>query len=718
MTSLEPLLRPRTIAVLGASRNPGTIGHEILSNLIAFGYSGAVYPVNPKAKAICSVKAYPGVAEIPDQIDLGVIVVPRDHVLASAHECVAAGARALMVVSAGFKEMNGKGAALEQELVDLVRRHGIRLLGPNCLGVINTDPAVSMNATFVSATPPYGHAAFVSQSGALGASVLDHAREFGIGIAQFVSVGNKADISSNDLLLEWKNDPAIRVILMYVENFGNPRRFLEIAKELTKTKPIIAVKSGRSMAGARAASSHTGALMASDTAVDALLTQAGVLRADSVEELFDLAMAFGARAAPRSRRTAILTNAGGPGILAADALERQGLDVVELSPQTVEILRPIFPAEASLRNPLDMIASATPAGYGAALSAILRDPQVDAVVPIFVPPLRIRQEEIAQAIAGASNIAPEKPILAVLMGREGLPEGRADLGRAGIPTFVFPESAARALAALNRHHEWATKPVRACAPLSVNRLRAEAVIAASQAAGEEWLVGAQALDVLCAYGIQAASSALAESADEAADRAQALGYPVAMKAAAAGLIHKSDAGGVTLNVRGEDQVRAAYERLVAAQSRHASAGQRGRVLIQQMVDGDWELAAGIARDPSFGPLVMFGLGGVLVEALGDVVFRLAPLDDGEALAMVDAIRGAAVFRGTRGRPPVDRAVTARVLRGLAQLADDFPQITELDVNPLCAAGDSVVAVDARIRLSPVCPDSNNSSRERTSATNR
>ncbi len=386
VSTLQPLLAPRAIAVIGASRRETAMGHQILNNLITYRFTGSVYPVNPHAHALCSIRAVPSIGAIAEPIDLAIIVVPKEEVAGVAQQCGEAGVQGLVVISAGFRETGPEGRAREHELVRVVRQYGMRLVGPNCMGIINTDPTISMNATFATVMPPFGHAAFVSQSGALGLSVLDYAREYGIGISQFVSVGNKPDVSGNDLLVAWEDDPVVEVILMYVENFGNPQKFLELASRITKGKPIIVVKAGGSRAGARAASSHTGALAADDIVVETLLAQAGVLRAHTVEELFDMAMAFGVRAKPRSRRTAVLTNAGGPGILAADAMEGAGLDLVELSPRTVDALRPLFPTEASIRNPLDMVASATPAHYRTALTTLLEDPAIDAVVPIFVPP--------------------------------------------------------------------------------------------------------------------------------------------------------------------------------------------------------------------------------------------------------------------------------------------------------------------------------------------
>ena len=695
--SLAPLMAPASVAVVGASRRQDTIGHQILQNILAYGFSGAVYPVNPKARSICAVHAHPTVASIPEPVDLAVVVVPKERVLDVAEECGEAGVKGLVVISAGFREMGGEGAVHEEQLAALARRHGMRLVGPNCMGIINADPAVSMNATFCSVMPRFGHAAFVSQSGALGLSVLDYAREFGIGISQFVSVGNKADVSGNDLLAYWEHDPTVSVILMYVENFGNPRRFLDIAGRITRTKPIIVVKSGRSTAGARAASSHTGALAASDTAVDALLSQAGVLRASSIEELFDMAMAFEVRTLPRSRRTAVLTNAGGPGILAADAMEACGIDLVELSPPTVEKLRPLFPPEASIRNPLDMIASATPSGYRAAMTALLGDPGVDAVVPIFVPPFGIRQEDVAEAIVGTASTS-EKPVLAVLMGREGLPAGRAELQEAHIPTYIFPESAARALATLNRHVERAARPLPSLEPLEdVDRSAARAIIGRAESDGREQLTTHEALELFRAYGIPVVDGRLAATADQAVAAAERLGYPVALKIVSPDIVHKTEAGGVRVDLVGEGAVRAAFDQMMPRAAAIPGARVDG-VLVQAMATGGCETIVGMTRDPSFGPLVMFGLGGVLVEALRDVAFRIAPVDAYEADAMMSSIRGARVLDGVRGAPPVNRGAVASVIRRIAQLAIDCPDVLELDVNPLLARADGAVALDARVRV--------------------
>ncbi len=696
--SLDCLLRPRRVAVIGASRTPNTIGHEIVANLVGYGFTGTVYPVNPKADAIHSLKTYPRIGAVPDPVDMAVITVPKQHVLQVAEECGEAGVRGLTVISAGFREVGGEGAELERRLMEVVRRHGMRMVGPNCMGVLNAAPDVSMNATFAPSMPPFGHAAFVSQSGAMGLSVLDYAKEYGIGISQFVSMGNKPDVSGNDLLVQWADDPSVGVILMYVENFGNPRRFLDIARDLTRRKPIIVVKSGRSKVGARAAASHTGALAASDALVDAMLAQAGVMRAETVEELFDLAMAFSGRSLPRSRRTAVVTNSGGPGILAADALERHLVELPELAAQTVARLKPLFPEEASLRNPLDMIASATPPGYRAALAALLDDPGVDSALAIFVPPLGIKQADVAEAIATVAGDHPEKPVLAVLMGREGLPQGKAELHEVGVPAYIFPESAARALAALCRQREWAERPIPATEEFSVDRETATRLVAEARAAGQSRLGEAESLALLKAYGIPTAMATLARTAEEAVALAAAAGGAVAMKIVSPEIVHKTDVGGVRVGVEGEAAVRSAFEEIVASARRAVPEANIHGVLVQEMIRGGRETIAGVTRDPSFGALVMFGLGGIFVEVLRDVVFRVAPIHRRDAAEMIAGLRGVRLLDALRGSAAADRRAIEDVLLRLSRLAGDFPEISELDVNPLLAFPERAVAVDARVLL--------------------
>jgi acetyl coenzyme A synthetase (ADP forming)-like protein len=696
--SLEPIMRPRSIAVLGASRSPNTIGHQILANLVQHGYTGAVYPVNPTAHAVGSIRAYPSISDVPEPVDLAILVVPKQHALRVAEECGEAGVKGLVVISAGFREIGGEGIERESQLVSIARRYGMRMIGPNCMGVLNSAPDMSMNATFAPKMPPFGRAAFVSQSGALGASVLDYAREFGIGMAQFVSIGNKADVSGNDLLGYWEHDDGVELILMYVENFGNPANFRAIASRVGRTKPIIIVTSGRSAAGARAASSHTGALAASNEAVDALLEQAGVIRAASIEELFDIAMGFTARPLPRTRRTVVLTNAGGPGILAADALATSGIEVGELEPSTIERLRPMFPEEASIRNPLDMIASADSAKYRAALEILLEDPGVASAVPIFVPPLGVRQQDVAEAIVAAAESHPDKAVLAVLMGRDGLPQGRAELNRVGIPAYVFPESAARALGALCRYRERRDRPL--ADPPVLDRIDldgARSVLAAASGSGREKLGDIECFTLLERYGIDAAQPRLARNAEEAVRLAGSNDDRLVMKVVSPDIIHKSDIGGVAVGVA-SSSVASSYAAIIDAVRRAAPAAEIDGVLVQPMVTGGTELIVGLARDPAFGPLVMLGLGGVYVEALGDVVFRLAPLSRVDAEEMVDGFRGSRILRGMRGRPPADREAIIEVLLRVSRMAVDNPEIVELDINPLIARPDGAIAVDVRVTL--------------------
>ena len=696
--NLSALLAPRTVAVIGASPRHGSMGHQVFSNLIEYGFTGRAYPVHPSALSVCSVRAYPTIAKIPEQVELAIIVIPREQVLQAIDDCGAAGVRALVIITAGFREIGGDGVALEGQLMERVHRYGMRLIGPNCMGIINAAPAVSMNATFAPMMPPWGDAGFVSQSGALGLSVLDYAREYGIGISQFVSIGNSPDVSVTDLLEEWEHDQAVRVILMYVENFGDSRRFLETASRLTKHKPIIVVKSGRSLAGARAASSHTGALAANDTSVDALLTQSGVLRAASMEELFDMAIGFGVRTRPRSRRTAVLTNAGGPGILAADALELEGLALAELSPATVDALRPLFPAEASIRNPLDMIASATPANYKAALTTLLRDPEIDAIVPIFVPPFGVKAEDVAEAIVSAARTIPEKPMLAVLMGREGLPQGRAELRAAGIPAYIFPESAARALLALNRQQEWEARPVADAVRLDVNRDRARQILDEAINVRREQLTQHESLSLLDAYGVVIAPVRFVTEEKHLESAANEVGYPLVMKLESPDITHKTEAGGVRVGIANASQLRKAYSEMLAGVRQAAPSARVEGVLLQRMVRDGRETIVGISRDARFGALLMFGLGGIFVETLQDVIFRLPPVDEMQARDMVRGIRGARVLRAHRGALAADEAALVDAICRVGQLADDFPEIAEMDINPLLALPTGAIAVDARVRV--------------------
>jgi acetyltransferase len=701
---LDSLLRPKSIAVIGASRTPNTIGYQILDNLLRHGYTGAVYPVNPGAQAVHSIRAYPSVEAIPDEVEMAVVVVPKQHVCAAAEACGRKGVKALVVISAGFKEVGGAGVEREKELKATAAKYGMRLVGPNCMGVLNTAPETSMNATFAPTMPPAGPVAFMSQSGAMGVTILDYAAEYGIGISQFVSAGNKADVSGNDLIEYWHGDERTRVILMYLENFGNPRRFTQLARQITKTNPIIVVKSGRSGAGARAASSHTGALAGADRAIDALMQQCGVLRAETVEEMFDLAMAFARQPIPRGNRVAIVTNAGGPGIIIADACEAHGLSVTELTQATRDLLATKLPEEASVQNPVDMIASATPQSYRMAVEAVLDDANVDAVIAAFVPPLGIRQEDVAEAIVDVAGGRRDKPVLAVLMGREGLPQGLAELNAAGIPGYRFPESAVRALAAMYRQSVWQQRPAGEVRTYDVDRGAVERIIARAAEEGREKLTETEVMRVLEAYGIPVAPYRVAQTLDEAEAAAEELEFPVVLKILSPRIVHKSDVGGVYVGVEDGAELARAWVQLTQDAPRRAgiTVGDVEGVLVQKMVTGGKETIVGMTSDPQFGPVLMYGLGGIYVEALGDVVFRVQPVTDVDARDMVRAIRGIKLLQGVRGEPASDLAAVEEAIARISQLVGDHPQIREMEVNPWLAFPQGGVAVDGRIsiRLDP------------------
>ncbi|NIP58826.1 MAG: CoA-binding protein [Gemmatimonadetes bacterium] len=631
-------------------------------------------------------------------MDLAVVTVPREAVLQVARECGEAGVKALVVISAGFREVGPEGAERERRLVEIVREHGMRLVGPNCMGLLSTEPGVSLNATFAPTAPPPGPISFMSQSGALGVTILDYAAEYGIGIRQFVSVGNKADVSGNDLLEYWEEDEGTRVILMYLENFGNPRRFTRIARRITRSKPICVVKSGRTLAGARAASSHTGALASVDVATDALLSQCGVLRADTVGELFDVAMAFGTLPMPRGNRVAIVTNAGGPGIITADACEAGGLEVVELGPETQGRLREIFPAEASVRNPVDMIATATAESYRVALDVVLDDPRVDAAIAAFVPPLGVRQTDVANAIQAAGESRREKPILAVLMGREGLPQGRAELQEAGIPAYIFPESAARSLAALDRHRRWLARPVEEPETFEVDEDGAARVLDGAREVGRAQLTEPEAYRVLEAFGIPVVEHRLATSGPKAAAAARSLGLPVVLKAVSPEIVHKSEAGAVRVGLESAEDVEKAYEEMTQRLGRERPEAEIPCVLVCRHESPGTETIVGMSTHPGFGPVLMFGLGGIYVEALRDVTFRVQPVTRPDAREMIEEIRAHPLLEGVRGGAGVDQGLLVEVIQRVSQLVGTFPRIRELEMNPFLARADGGMALDARIRL--------------------
>lgn len=697
--SLDALFKPRSIAVVGASRKRGTIGAEVFHNLLRHGFNGAVYPVNPGAEVVQSVRAYPTVQAIPGDVEMAVIVVPKKLVKSAVEDCIKKGVRGLVVITAGFAEVDKTGRALQDEILALCRKHSVRMVGPNCLGLINSDPEIALNATFAPTWPPFGNVAFSSQSGALGLAILDHAKALGIGVHQFVSVGNKADVSGNDLLEYWENDPQTKVILLYLESFGNPKRFLQIASRVSHKKPIVMVKSGRTGAGARAASSHTAALATSDVAVDALLTQAGVIRTDTIEELFDMAMLLANQPIPKGPRVAILTNAGGPGIMAADACESRGLLLPELSESTLRQLKELLPPEASIRNPIDMIASATPAMFEASLRAILNDPNVDSALVLFVPPIVTEAKAVAEAILkGAANTA--KPVLTCFMGTHGVPPALSSLRQGHFPSYAFPEAAARALAKATRYHDWLQRPHSDPPKFNVDTQKAQSLI--QKCAGTDtWLPASSVFEILRCYGIAAVRTETAHSAEEAVNAAKRLGFPVVMKVASTAIIHKSDVGGVLLNLKDAEAVQNAYAQINDKLRQQGIADSH--VILQPFEKGGVEVFAGMTVDPNFGPLLAFGLGGTQMEIWQDLVFRLAPLTKESAQQMIHGIRGVKLLAGFRGQPPVDEAALVDLLLRLSQLVQELPNIVELDCNPVLVrpTGQGATVLDARMKIKKV-----------------
>ena len=699
--SLDAILKPRSVAVIGASRRQGSIGYQILHNLLTYGFQGAVYPVNPTAATVHSIKAYASITDVPEQIDLAMLVVPAKHVAGIARECVAAGVKGLVIISAGFKEIGGKGVEREKELLAALAGTGIRAVGPNCMGVMNTAPAVSLNATFAPSMPQPGPVAFLSQSGAMGVSILDHAQSLGIGISQFVSVGNKMDVSGNDMLEYWKDDPDTGCILMYLEGIANTARFVTLGQQTTRQKPLFVVKSGRTGAGARAASSHTGALAQTDLITDSILKQAGAIRAETVEELFDYAMAFGKQPLPKGNRVAIVTNAGGPGIIIADACEAKGLDVAALSDATQARLSARLPEEASVRNPVDLIASANADSYEYALDCVLADNGIDAVIAAFVPPLGIQAKDVANAIVRANALHKEKPVLAVLMGKEGLPAGLAELHAANVPAYIFPESAARALNAMWNYSVLRSQPIGEVVAFDIDHDKVAQLIDATRTAGHTKLSESDALSVLEAAGIPVVPWCVVDAGPELPERtaaaAEALGYPVALKVISSEISHKSDVGGVEIGIRDNRNCTAAVERIFDNVGKHTTAAIDG-ILVQRMAHKGIETIVGMTRNPGMPPIVMFGLGGIYVEVMKDVVMRLCPVRDSDAAQMVRGVKMHALLQGVRGDAPRDLKALENAIQRVSQLCLRHPEIAEMDINPLVSWTDSAAAIDARIQL--------------------
>ena len=694
---LEAFCQPRGVAVVGASPTPGKLGHAVLQNILEYGYKGTVYPINPTAKEILGLPAYPTVGAIPGPVDLAVVLVPAKAVPGVIEECGQKGISGAVVISAGFREVGREGRQLEQQLIENAHRYNLRVIGPNVLGIIDT--VIGLNASFAAGMPRRGGIAFMSQSGALCTSILDMALGLGIGFSRFYSIGNKADLNEIDFLRAWAEDPETKVIVAYLEGITNGSEFMKVAREVTRHKPVVAIKSGTTSAGSRAASSHTGTLAGSEKAYDAAFKQVGIVRAGSVQELFDYAQAYARQPLPQNDAVAVVTNAGGPGIMASDAVERLGMHLASLTPEIQQRLRAALPSAASVVNPIDVLGDAPADRYALAIEAALGDPNVGVVLVVLTPQTATQIPETARLL-GELSLKYHKPTFATFMGDLAIRPALDIFAKYNIPNYQVPERAVAAIAALWGRHHWLNTPPLHVEPAAVNRDSVNAVLDRLRQEGRATAGDTEARDVLAAYGIPLPKSALAKDSDEAVAAAESMGYPVVMKIASPDILHKTDIGGVKLNLTSASDVRDAFDLIVYRATRHMPDATIWGCQVQQMVKGGREVIIGMNRDPQFGPLLMFGLGGVYVEALKDVTFRVAPIDRREAREMLTEIRAFNLLRGVRGEKPADLDAVADALVRVSQLVTDFPDIVELDINPLLVfpAGQGVLGLDMRLAL--------------------
>ncbi len=697
---IRMIFAPRSVAVIGASAKSQSLGRAVFANLLFAGYSGCVYPINAKAKSVLGVRAYNSVLDVPDDVDLAVVLVPAGMVPQVLQEAGRKGCKGAIVISAGFKEVGGEGVVLERQLRDIAESYGMGIIGPNCFGVINTDPVISLNATFSRSFPGAGRIAFISQSGAIGVAALEHAAAEKIGFSKFISIGNKADIHENHLLEALADDPMTDVILLYVENLEDPKGFINLAQRISEKKPILAVKSGRTKEGAKAASSHTGALSGSDEVYDSLFAQCGVLRVETLEDLFRYGIAFVNQPLPRGKRVAIVTNAGGPGIMATDSSIRHGLELSTLSPKTTAILKANLPPTVSLNNPIDLIGDAEETRYRLAMQAVLTDENVDGVIVICVPQMLTNLEATSKVIAQQVKFS-DKPTFAVYMATGNIEESLKILEEAQIPHYRFPEDAARALSAMARYVQWRQRPRTEIVHFDdVQPDKVREIIRNAKADGRKFLPEPEAHAVLRAYGLPMSRSIYVRNEEDAVKAAREIGFPVVIKIVSPDIVHKVDVGGVKLNLQSEDEVRAAYPDLLKQVKDSRPGAEIWGVLVQEMVRKGKETILGMKRDPLFGALLMFGLGGIYVEVFRDVIFRIAPIRELGARHMIEGIKGIKLLRGFRGEPPSDIDAISQSLSRLSQLVTDFPEIEEMDINPLIVLpmGSGARVVDARIMI--------------------
>ena len=699
MNVLDKIMKPKSIAVIGASTKEHTIGSDIMKRLQEYKFNGKIYPVNPKGGIIEGLQAYTNILEVPGEVDLALIVVNAKFVLDTIDQCHEKGIKGLCIITAGFKETGKEGAELEKQLLEKVRAYGMRCVGPNCLGVVNTHPDIRMDGCFAESLPERGNIGFVSQSGALGGGILNILKDLNLGFAQFISIGNQADVNAETALEYWENEEDVEQILLYMESIQNPSNFRKLASRISKKKPILALKAGRSAAGASAASSHTGSLAGADKAANALLQQSGVIREYSLKNLFATAKVFANCPIPKGDRVAIITNSGGPGIMATDAVCEYGMQMAKITDATKEKLRSFLPAAASVKNPVDMIASAPIEHYKQTLETVIADENVDMIIVIYLPFLGLKDIDVAKAVMEIKAEHPEKPVIGVFMTKSEFFSQLSDMD-VNVPFFMYAEEAADGLNRLNQQRLWMERPEGKIPTFDVDYKKAQGIIAKSVNEGREQLTTRESIDVLDAYGIRVCKSGFAKSEDEAVTIADSIGYPVVMKMTSKTTSHKTDVGGVRVNIQSAEQLRAEYQDLIAKLTEKGLLEGLEGVIIQEMVKGNREMVCGIATDPQYGPMMMFGLGGVFIEVMKDVTFRIAPLTDVDAKEMIKSVKAYKLLEGARGTKPAQMEQIEETLLRLSQLVHDFKFIDELDINPLLISektGEGI-AVDGRIKV--------------------
>ncbi len=699
MNVLDKIMKPKSIAVIGASTKEHTIGSDIMKRLQEYNFNGKIYPVNPKGGIIEGLQAYTSVLEVPGEVDLAIIVVNAKFVLSTIDQCHEKGIKGLCIITAGFKETGAEGAELEKQLLEKVREYGMRCVGPNCLGVVNTHPDIRMDGCFAESLPERGNIGFVSQSGALGGGILNILKDLNLGFAQFISIGNQADVNAETALEYWENDSDVEQILLYMESIQNPANFRKLATRISKKKPILALKAGRSAAGASAASSHTGSLAGADKAANALLQQSGVIREYSLKDLFATAKVFANCPIPKGNRVAIITNSGGPGIMATDAVCEHGMQMAKLTDATKEKLRSFLPAAASVKNPVDMIASAPIEHYKQTLETVIADENVDMIITIYLPFLGLKDIDVAQALMEIKAKNPQKPVIGVFMTKSEFFNKISDMD-VNMPFFMYAEEAADGLNRLNQQRLWMERAEGKIPTFEVDYKRAQEIIAKSVNEGRDQLTTRESIDVLDAYGIRVCKSGFAKTEDEAVTIADSIGYPVVMKMTSKTTSHKTDVGGVRVNIQSAEQLRSEYQDLIAKLKEKGLLEGLEGVIIQEMVKGNREMVCGIATDPQYGPMMMFGLGGVFIEVMKDVTFRIAPLTDVDAKEMIKSVKAYKLLEGARGTKPAQMEQIEETLLRLSQLVNDFKFIDELDINPLLISektGEGI-AVDGRIKV--------------------